>query len=213
MHIHIHKFADDRRLRIGFGTWETLNNSTAKCSHSACTHTMGCTAMDKTVLHARNMLHRTRKTNEFNPMEIVIYLCRLFTAVDGCGWMRWCAKCNLHKMKFRNSVSLRKFCWGFVLAFSPSRFLFGVGVCSMDIPCWMRCCWWKFTLCALHVECDILFIKSNETEKEKQNKTQHNIVSNVEAKSCDACVSEWVMCMRCTMPHATCKLSSFTYML
>lgn len=117
-------------------------------------------------------------------MEIVIYLCGLFTAVDGCGWMRWCAKCNLHKMKFRKSLrklfEIHAGIWHDVRSLSlplsrdPLR--------PMDIPCGMRCCWWKFTfgecVCSMWNALRYIYYLLNRTkQKEKQN-----TVSNFEAR-------------------------------
>lgn len=157
---------------------------------------MDATAMDKSAYCTQNMYvaaRRTRKTNEFNPMEIVIYLCRLFTAVDGCGWMRWCAKCNLHKMKFRNSVSLREWfgdlCWNLAPYFplplsmfqiapslppSLSLFLLSSICLSSDSVSRPSAAVLMKIYIVFGMECNILYYLSNQMkQKEKQNRAEY----------------------------------------
>lgn len=112
-------------------------------------------------------------------------------------WLRLdalvCAKCNLHKMKFRNLVSSAKMVWDAcrhlalcTLTLSLTLLIARPLVWATDVKCDavdenLHCV--RSSACGTQY---ILFIESNETEKKnktKQNRTKQNIVSNIEAKN------------------------------
>lgn len=156
-------------------------------------------------------------------MEIVIYLCRLFTAVDGCGWMRRWAKCNLHKMKFRNSVTLRKLFgnWNSCRHLAPPPR--SLSLSFFQPPCPVQR--------TFHVQCDAvdgnlhcvrsmwnamrylytyeyIYIYYLLNRMKTESKTKQNIVSNVEAKNFMYMYRMYVCGIRM---HRYCMQSWFAY--
>lgn len=198
-----HKFADAGKLRIEFGTWETMNNSTAHWSkmQPLCMHTM--TAQQWTRLYYMHEICCIERGKQMNLIQWkLLFICvgclpPSMVAVGCVGvqsviYTKWSSEIRFHCEN----------CLGFVLAFgsmlSPLPDFGSVVLCV--------CVQWTF-----HVKCDAVDenlhcvrfmwnaiyyllnrMKQRKKNRTKQNKTEHNIVSNVEAKSCEACVSEWV---------------------